>query len=96
MLYILERGNFQMAKTAMVNARIEPQLKEEVESIFDELGLSTTEAVTLFFKRVKNYKGLPFEIRLPNAETRKAIEQARKGKTRRFRSMKDLAAELKR
>jgi DNA-damage-inducible protein J len=85
-----------MAKTAMINARIEPKLKEEVDEIFDELGLTTTEAVTLFFKRVKNYRGLPFEVRLPNAETHKAIEQARKGKVRRFRSIKDLKAELDR
>lgn len=85
-----------MAKTAMINARIEPELKQEVDEIFDELGLTTTEAVTLFFKRVKNYRGLPFEIRLPNAETRKAIEQARKGKVRRFRSIKNLKAELAR
>ena len=85
-----------MAKTAMINARIEPELKEEVDEIFDELGLTTTEAVTLFFKRVKNYRGLPFEVRLPNAETQKAIQQARKGKIRRFRSIKDLKSELDR
>ena len=85
-----------MAKTAMINARIEPELKHEVDVIFDELGLTTTEAVTLFFKRVKNYRGLPFEVRLPNAQTRRAIEQARKGKVRRFRSIKELTAELNR
>ena len=85
-----------MAKTAMINARIEPELKEEVDEIFDELGLTTTEAVTLFFKRVKNYRGLPFEVRLPNAETQKAIQQARKGKIRRFRFIKDLKSELDR
>jgi len=85
-----------MPKTAMINARIEPALKQEVEGIFDELGLTTTEAVTLFFKRVKNYKGLPFEVRLPNAQTRRAIEQARKGKVRRFHSIQELATELNR
>ncbi len=78
----------------MINARIEPRLKQEVEDIFGELGLTTTQAVTLFFKRVKNYKGLPFEVRLPNVQTRRAIEQARKGKVRRFRSVRDLAADL--
>ena len=41
----------------MINARIEPELKEEVDEMFDQLGLTTTEAVTLFFKRVKNYRG---------------------------------------
>jgi DNA-damage-inducible protein J len=85
-----------MAKTAMVNARIEPELKSDVEHIFEKLGLTTTQAVTLFFKHVKNYRGLPFELRLPNAETRRAIEDARKGKAKRFRTVKALAEELNR
>ncbi len=85
-----------MPKTAMLNARIEPELKNEVEEIFEKLGLTTTQAVTLFFKHVKNYKGLPFEVRLPNATTRRAIDEARKGKVRRFHSVKALAQELNR
>ena len=66
-----------MSKTAMVNARIEPKLKSDVETILRKLGLSTTQAVTLFFRHVKNYRGLPFDVRLPNATTRRAIEDAR-------------------
>ena len=85
-----------MPKTAVINARIEPALKQQVEDILEELGLTTTEAVTLFFKRVKNYRGLPFEVRLPNAQTQRAIGQARKGAVRRFRSVKELAADLNR
>ena len=85
-----------MAKTAMLNARIEPELKSDVEEIFEKLGLTTKQAVTLFFKHVKNHKGLPFDVRLPNAETKRAIEDARKGKVRRFRSVNALAKELHR
>ncbi len=83
-----------MAKTAMINARIEPNLKREVEGIFERLGLNTTQAVSLFFRHVKNYRGLPFEVKLPNATTRRAIEAARKGKVRRFHSAAELAKEL--
>jgi DNA-damage-inducible protein J len=68
-----------MAKTAVINARIQPELKNAVEAIFEKLGLTTTQAVTLFFMYVKNYQGLPFEVRLPNETTRKAIANARKG-----------------
>ncbi len=85
-----------MAKTAMLNARIEPKLKNEVKGILKKLGLTTTQAVTLFFNHVKNYRGLPFEVKLPNATTRQAIEEARKGKVRRFRTLKQLAEELNR
>ena len=65
-----------MAKTAMVRARVEPELKRRAEELFSELGLSTTEAITLFYKQVAMHQGLPFSIRIPNAETIEAMRQA--------------------
>jgi len=69
-----------MAKTEMIRARVEPELKEEAEAVFDKLGLSPTEAVTLFYRQVALHRGIPFELRVPNATTRKAIVDARRGK----------------
>ena len=66
-----------MPKTAMVRARVEPELKRRAEELFSELGLSTTEAITLFYKQVAMHQGLPFSIRIPNAETIEAMRQAR-------------------
>ena len=66
-----------MAKTEMIRARVEPELKREAEELFSSLGLSTTEAITLFYKQVTLHQGLPFEVRIPNAETIEALEQAR-------------------
>jgi DNA-damage-inducible protein J len=63
------RQEVNMAKEAMIRARIEAHLKEEVESIFRELGLSITEAITLFYQQVRLNRGLPFEVRLPNETT---------------------------
>ncbi len=83
-----------MAKSAMINARVEPKLKQEVEGILREIGLNTTQAVTLFFRHVKNYKGLPFDVRIPNATTRKAIAEARSGKGKKFKSTDALVEEL--
>jgi DNA-damage-inducible protein J len=53
-----------MTKSAMIRARVDPMLKEEVEAILQELGLSTTQAITLFYQQVRLTKGLPFEVRL--------------------------------
>lgn len=64
-----------MSKSAMIRARVEPELKAEVEEIFQELGLTTTEAITLFYNQVRTRKGIPFEIRIPNETT---LETARK------------------
>jgi DNA-damage-inducible protein J len=69
-----------MAKEAMIRARIEPQLKAEVEDIFQELGLSITEAVTLFYKQVKLNRGLPFEVRIPNETTLKTFKDTDAGR----------------
>ncbi|MEW5767526.1 MAG: type II toxin-antitoxin system RelB/DinJ family antitoxin [bacterium] len=69
-----------MAKEAMIRARIEPHLKAEVEDIFQELGLSITEAITLFYKQVKLNKGLPFEVRIPNETTVKTFQDTDAGR----------------
>ena len=66
-----------MAKTEMIRARVEPELKREAEDLFSALGLSTTEAITLFYKQVTLHQGLPFAVRIPNTETVEALEQAR-------------------
>jgi DNA-damage-inducible protein J len=58
-----------MNKSAMIRARVDPNLKEEVEDVFEQLGLSATQAITLFYQQVKLNRGLPFDVRIPNADT---------------------------
>lgn len=84
-----------MSKTAMFHIRVEPTLKSEVEAILEEIGLSTSEAVTLFFKRVKMERGIPFEVKIPNAETRKAIEELESGKGEKYNSIEEMIESLK-
>ena len=60
---------YLMNKTAIVRAKIEPQLKANVEGIFEQLGLTTTEAITLFYQQVELNKGLPFSVNIPNQTT---------------------------
>lgn len=68
-----------MAKSAMVRARVEPKLKRDAESLFERLGLSTTQAITLFYRQVALRRGLPFDVVIPNAATRKTLEDADRG-----------------
>jgi DNA-damage-inducible protein J len=67
-------------KTTTVRARIEPQLKHDVEAVLIELGLSFSEAIELFLRQVKLNKGIPFDIRIPNKTTMKTFENTNKGK----------------
>ena len=69
-----------MSKTAMIRARVEPELKEEVESLFDRLGVTSSEAINMFYKQVQLYRGFPFPVRIPNAATRKALHDTAQGK----------------
>ena len=48
-----------MPKTTTIHTRIEPEVKSEVDSILNELGISTTEAINLFLRQVIRYRGIP-------------------------------------
>ena len=69
-----------MNKTDTVSIRMEPVLKDGSEKILKELGLTASQAITLFYKQVLLQKGLPFKVMLPNATTQKAIEDATLGR----------------
>jgi DNA-damage-inducible protein J len=80
-----------MSKTAMIRARMEPDLKEEAEEVLAKVGLSPTEAIRLFYRQVSLRGGLPFDVRVPNAKTRSAVAEARTGKKlKTFKSASDL------
>ena len=69
-----------MIKSAMIRARVDPELKTEVERLFAELGLTTTEAITLFYQQVRLNQGLPFPVRIPNEVTRRTFEDTDAGR----------------
>ena len=68
-----------MTKSAMIRARVDPALKQEAEDIFEALGLSATQAITLFYQQVKWTRGLPFEVRVPNDVTLRTFEETDAG-----------------
>lgn len=61
-----------MAKTEMLHARIDAELKGNVESIFAQLGMTSSEAIKLFYKQVELNGGLPFEVKIPRATREEA------------------------
>ena len=62
-----------MSKSAMVRARIEPELKQQAEAVFHRLGLNPTQAITMFYKQVELREGLPFEVAIPTSTTSKTF-----------------------
>jgi DNA-damage-inducible protein J len=81
-------------KTTTIHARIQPDLKTQVEAVLNQLGISTSEAITLYFKQIHLQQGLPFEVKLPNAVTQKAMGEANAGKGKRFDSVAGLMDDL--
>jgi DNA-damage-inducible protein J len=69
-----------MAKTKSLTVRMDPELKDDVEQILTDLGLSTSQAIVLFYKQVQLHQGLPFDVRLPNRVTRQALSDAEQRK----------------
>lgn len=57
-----------MAKTANLYARIEPEIKEEAESILSALGIPASNAINMFYKQIILHKGIPFEVKIPSAQ----------------------------
>jgi DNA-damage-inducible protein J len=80
MCYNYSKWRGEMNKTATVRARIEPRLKKEAENLLEELGLSATQAINLFYRQVTLRKGLPFDVVIPNATTRRTFESTDAGK----------------
>ena len=54
-----------MAKSANLYARIEPDLKEQAETILTALGIPASNAITMFYKQIVLRNGLPFDVKLP-------------------------------
>ena len=67
----------RMTKTATIQTRIEPGLKAKVEAILSKLGLSPSDAIALYYSQIALNKGLPFEVKIPNKATRKAMQDIR-------------------
>ena len=54
-----------MAKSENLYIRIEPSVKEQAERILSALGITTSSAITMFYKQIILQRGIPFEVKLP-------------------------------
>lgn len=84
-----------IAKTAVVRARINESLKADVEVVLGKLGLSFSEAISLYMVQIKLRHGIPFEIKLPTTTTLKTFKDTDANKNLvRCKSAKDMFKKL--
>ncbi len=69
----------QPKKSSFVHSRIDEDVKEKASFILDEIGLSVSDAIRLFLKQVIMKRGMPFPVRMPNAQTIAAMNASDKG-----------------
>ena len=85
-----------MSKTATIQTRINPELKQKAQAIFSKLNLSMSEAISLYLTQVTLHRGIPFEIKIPNELTLKTLNDIEKGKNiKKVSSVDELFEELK-
>lgn len=82
-----------MAATAFVRARIDESLKDEAAAVLAEMGLTVSDVVRMTLTRIAKDRALPLELKVPNAETRAAMEESRalmKQRRARFATAQEL------
>ncbi|MCM1086532.1 MAG: type II toxin-antitoxin system RelB/DinJ family antitoxin [Muribaculaceae bacterium] len=62
------RYEIMAAKTANLYARIEPDVKEQAESILSTLGIPVSSAINMFYKQIILNRGLPFDVKIPRTK----------------------------
>ncbi len=85
-----------MALDATVRARIDAGLKEDVEKILSEIGISTSQAIAMFMKGIKRERGIPMELKIPNDETLQAMKDAELGINMEEITLEEMIEEHKR
>ena len=66
-----------MAHSTMLHVRVDDEIKTQANEALAAMGLSMSDAVRILLKRVVNDQAFPLELKVPNAQTRAAIEEAR-------------------
>ena len=83
-----------MAADTVVRARIDGEVKKKASEVLAEMGLSVSDAIRLLLVRVAAQKALPFDVKVPNAETRAEMAELESGGGESFDSVAELMADL--
>src|SRR5271154_2202091 len=74
----LSNKEVPMSSTAFVRARIDESLKEEASAVLADFGLTISDVVRMTLTRVAKDHAVPLELKVPNAETRAAMQESRR------------------
>ncbi|MBU4316202.1 MAG: type II toxin-antitoxin system RelB/DinJ family antitoxin [Proteobacteria bacterium] len=69
-----------MGKTATIQTRVDPVVKNDAQIILKKLHISMSEAISMYLSQITLQKGIPFEIKLPNELTAKTLKDSENGR----------------
>jgi len=77
-----------------LNARVNSIVKHNAEQILAKLGVSMSETINALLIQIELNNGIPFDIKIPNKVTQRAMRDAETGRTKKYASVNDLLKEL--
>jgi len=80
--------------TEPTSLRLDAEAKKEAYAIFKAVGLKPTQAINLFLRQVALRGGLPFDIKVPNADTVESMQELKNGGGQKYTSSDDLFKDL--
>lgn len=83
-----------MANEAVINIRIDENIKNKAAKVLADSGLTTSVAIRLFLLKIIQEKSVPADLVMPNAKTSRAMKAARSGRTTKAKNKKDLFKKL--
>jgi DNA-damage-inducible protein J len=83
-----------MATDSIVRARIDSETKQRAADALSEMGLSISDAIRLLMLRIADEKRLPFDVKVPNAATKRAMAEIEQGKGKRSETAEELFKDL--
>ena len=83
-----------MSLNATVRARVDESLKFDAETILKELGLTTSQAINIFLKKVVSEHGIPFELKVPSDKLKLAMDEAKNSEGTYHDNIDDMMKDL--
>jgi len=68
-----------MAKTAIIQTRVDPKTKENAQAILKRLNISMSEAISMYLSQITLHNGIPFELKIPNNVTANTLKDSEDG-----------------
>ena len=68
-----------MAKTATIQTRVDPVIKNNAQIILKKLNISMSEAISMYLSQITLHEGIPFELKIPNQVTAKTLKSTENG-----------------